>query len=228
MENIKQFDIPNLYLELKASDILRMLGYVEKAAPLQVLNDVKAMMKSTPEYIQAKCGFRYPENKNCEVLNDSFSIGEIRFNSGSIISSQLVGSAGIAVVVSTAGPSITQYSNELIESGEFLKGYIADVIGSIAAEQAADFAEKEVIKIAQSHWHDITNRLSPGYCGWDVADQHKLFALLPDNFCGITLTDSALMVPIKSTSAVIGIGKNVVKGDYPCTECGRDQCFRRR
>ncbi|MCK7538940.1 MAG: hypothetical protein MZV63_52410 [Marinilabiliales bacterium] len=46
----------------------------------------------------------------------------------------------------------------------------------------------------------ITNRFSPGYCGWDVAEQHKLFSFFKDNFCGITLTESALMNPVKSVS----------------------------
>jgi len=228
MENIKQFDIPYSDLVVSASDILKMLGYKERAAPLQVLKDVKQMMSSISDHVEARCGFRYPESGNCEILGDSFSIGEIRFNAGSIIASQLEGSSRIAVLVSTAGQSISRLSGELITSGEFLKGYIVDVIGSIVAEQAADFAEKEITKIAQTHLHGITNRLSPGYCGWDVSEQHKLFSLLPDNFCGITLTESALMVPIKSISAVIGIGKNVKKGEYPCAECNRNDCYRNR
>jgi len=53
----------------------------------------------------------------------------------------------------------------------------------------------------------ITNRYSPGYCGWDVTEQHKLFQLMPENYCGIKLTPSALMDPVKSISGIIGIGK---------------------
>jgi hypothetical protein len=73
----------------------------------------------------------------------------------------------------------------------------------------------------------ITNRYSPGYCGWDVSDQHKLFSLLPNNFCGIKLTENALMIPIKSVSAVIGIGKNVERKDYQCSICEIEFCYKR-
>ena len=56
-----------------------------------------------------------------------------------------------------------------------------------------------------------TNRYSPGYCGWHVSEQHKFFAFLPQNYCGIELSDSALMKPVKSVSAIIGIGKDCSK-----------------
>jgi len=73
----------------------------------------------------------------------------------------------------------------------------------------------------------ITNRFSPGYCGWDVAEQHKLFTFFKDNFCGITLTDSALMNPVKSVSGVIGIGSNVRFSEYKCKLCGDKNCIYR-
>ena len=44
----------------------------------------------------------------------------------------------------------------------------------------------------------ITNSYSPGYCGWNVSEQHALFSLLPEGFCGVRLCESGLMLPIKS------------------------------
>ncbi|MCK7517168.1 MAG: hypothetical protein MZV64_05325 [Ignavibacteriales bacterium] len=47
----------------------------------------------------------------------------------------------------------------------------------------------------QGGWREsglkTTNRFSPGYCGWHVSEQHNLFRLVPDNYCGITLNDIA-------------------------------------
>jgi cobalamin-dependent methionine synthase I len=162
------------------------------------------------------------------ITEDSFSLGGVNFNTDRIIASQLDGASHIAILVSTAGPLITWFSSELIKKGEFLRGYIADAFGSVVAERAADFAENEIKTLARSYGYNASNRLSPGYCGWDVSEQHKLFSFLPDKFCGVTLTESALMVPIKSTSAVIGIGENIKQGEYPCAECVRDDCFKRR
>jgi len=73
----------------------------------------------------------------------------------------------------------------------------------------------------------ITNRFSPGYCGWNVKEQHKLFQLLPPKFCGISLSDSALMIPIKSISGIIGMGDHVIVSDYPCDVCHEENCIYR-
>jgi hypothetical protein len=74
----------------------------------------------------------------------------------------------------------------------------------------------------------ITNRYSPGYCGWDVSEQHKLFRLIPDNFCGIRLTESALMDPVKSNSGIIGIGESVKMNPYTCSLCDLKECAYRK
>ena len=74
-----------------------------------------------------------------------------------------------------------------------------------------------------------TNRFSPGYCGWHVREQPDLFSLFPTPHpCGIHLTDSCLMVPIKSVSGVIGIGPNVKKLEYSCGLCDYKNCYKRR
>jgi hypothetical protein len=73
----------------------------------------------------------------------------------------------------------------------------------------------------------MTNRFSPGYCGWNVKDQFTLFSFFPEKFCGIELTDSALMVPVKSVSGIIGLGENVQKKAYPCDVCTMQNCYRR-
>jgi hypothetical protein len=60
-----------------------------------------------------------------------------------------------------------------------------------------------------------------------VADQHKLFSFFPANCCGISLTDSALMHPIKSVSGIIGLGKEVKFREYTCDLCSQVECFHR-
>jgi len=110
---------------------------------------------------------------------------------------------------------------------DFLKGYIYDVIGSEIVEAAADLLQNDLEKNMLGKGKKITNRYSPGYCSWDVAEQHKLFQLIPDNFCGIRLTPSALMNPVKSISGFIGIGKDVRNNPYTCRLCNQRDCVYR-
>jgi hypothetical protein len=106
--------------------------------------------------------------------------------------------------------------------------YVYDVLGSAIAEAAADRLQEVIAWEAANGGEKITNRYSPGYCHWDVADQHSLFSLLGDSPCGITLTSSALMKPVKSISGLIGIGPKVHYRDYQCSRCRFKNCIYRK
>jgi cobalamin-dependent methionine synthase I len=110
---------------------------------------------------------------------------------------------------------------------DFLKGYIFDIVGTEIVEAAADLMQGDLEKNMRDSGKKITNRYSPGYCGWDVTEQHKLFQLMPENYCGIKLTPSALMDPIKSISGIIGIGENVKNNPYTCRLCNQNDCVYR-
>jgi len=66
---------------------------------------------------------------------------------------------------------------------------------------------------------------SPGYCNWSMAEQQKLFSLLPPGFCGIQLSPSSLMHPIKSVSGIIGIGTSCKQKGYQCEWCNDKDCI---
>ena len=112
-----------------------------------------------------------------------------------------------------------------MKEGDLLRGYVYDVIGSEVVEGAADRIQEVLKRTEGAKGKNISNRFSPGYCGWDVADQHKLFSFFKDNFCGITLTESALMNPIKSVSGLIGIGRDVKYSPYQCHLCDSKNCI---
>jgi cobalamin-dependent methionine synthase I len=98
----------------------------------------------------------------------------------------------------------------------------------VAVEKAMDAIQRKLAAKEGRIGKKLTNRFSPGYCDWPVGDQQQLFSLLPENFCGITLLETALMLPVKSVSGIIGIGEKVKYFDYPCKFCTMQKCFRRR
>jgi cobalamin-dependent methionine synthase I len=119
-------------------------------------------------------------------------------------------------------------SRKSMQERDLLRGYIYDVVGSEVAEAAADIMQNELENNVSFSGKRITNRYSPGYCSWNVSEQHKLFQLMPDNFCGIRLTESALMDPVKSVSGIIGIGEFVKRNAYTCNLCDMKDCIYRR
>ena len=133
----------------------------------------------------------------------------------------------VAFFICTAGEGIGRRPQELLMGDDPVLGYVFDLLGSMIVESAADQLQLEIKRIALSEGLQITNRYSPGYCKWNVADQHKLFSFFPPNCCGIKLTDSALMHPIKSVSGIIGIGADVSFREYTCNLCNQVDCIQR-
>jgi hypothetical protein len=158
----------------------------------------------------------------------SVEINNIVFNLKKIVFGQIKRSDSIAVFLCTAGAETGIRSRKAMREGDLLTGYIYDVIGSEIVETAADLMQDSLREVIENDGRKITNRYSPGYCDWDVAEQHKLFQLMPDNFCGIRLNVSALMDPEKSISGFIGIGKNVRYNPYTCGLCDMQDCIYRK
>lgn len=187
----------------------------------EVLQDAAGICDLKAEYILI------PEI-SLDAGTKTVMIDNLDFNIGNIVWTQLKRSQSVALFLCTAGEQIGEVSRQLIAEKDFLKGYIYDVAGSEIVEAAADIMQKKLMEKMQLEGLLITNRFSPGYCGWNVSEQHKLFQLIPENFCGIRLTESALMVPIKSISGIIGIGRNVKFNPYTCSLCDFENCLYRK
>ncbi len=159
---------------------------------------------------------------------DEVLLQDIRFQTGRIVTRMLKGSSEYALFAVTIGAGPENLARKLMEEGNYLEGYLVDLIGSALVESATEQVHEQIRESASKEGLRVTNRYSPGYCGWEVSEQQKLFSLLPDNLCGIQLSDSSLMSPIKSVSGLVGMGPSVAFRDYTCELCSMTHCAFRR
>ncbi len=147
-----------------------------------------------------------------------------RFRTGKTVTRMLKGSREYALFAATIGPGPEELCRSLMQKGDLLEGYLVDLIGSALVESATNLVHNQIREMAEKDGYRVTNRYSPGYCGWEVSEQQKLFKLLPGRICGITLSGSSLMNPMKSVSGLIGIGPSVTFRDYTCELCSMTHC----
>jgi len=159
--------------------------------------------------------------------NIEMEVGGQNFMLDKIVLSAVKKSSHIAFFIGTAGNEIEQFSKQLMREGNPLEGLIVNLIGSEIAEEVADFIHKKIGNNMALQGMNITNRYSPGYCNWSVSDQQKLFNLFEGKTSGIQLTESSLMIPIKSVSGIIGVGVNVKNRSYSCSVCNTEFCIYR-
>ena len=214
-------------LEIRTDIIEKFMGYEPGNAPEPIPGMIEEVLSVAHDYCDIKGGYVIQDDIAINRSERILQINGTQFDVKKIISNQLRKMENVALFACTAGPDIGAYSKELMHEGDFVKGYIVDVVGSEIVEAAMDKIQDDLEqKMEAQNWH-ITDRYSPGYCGWSVGEQHKLFSFFPEDFCGITLTETSLMQPIKSVSGVIGIGPNVRRKGYVCQHCDMVNCIYR-
>jgi len=228
MVNFETFQYHFSQLNILATDIEVLMGYVNEETPEYIHQTTNEILKRAEEVSKICGGYQLFD----QVIFDSSThfciVNQTAFHIDKTIFRQLKKSESVALFVCTAGNEVGQLSNKLLSEGHLLEGYIADIIGSVIVESAMDKIQEELKKEMLLHDLSISNRYSPGYCGWKVDEQLKLFGLLPLSICGISLTKSCLMTPIKSISGVIGIGKEISHTAYSCNICTMENCIYKR
>ena len=224
----KTYNIDFNELKLNPSMVETVLGYQEGDDRELVTSLIEEVLTESQGISNIKAEFRVFDNIQFDNETKSVTVNNLNFQVKKIIFTQIKRSDSIALFLCTAGAEIGLRSKKAMQERDFLKGYIYDVVGSEIVEAAADIMQDDLEKMILEKGKKITNRYSPGYCGWDVGEQHKLFQYFPENYCGIQLTQSALMNPVKSVSGIIGIGKEVKNNPYTCRMCELKDCVYRR
>jgi hypothetical protein len=211
-----------------AADVEAVLGYGAGRAPAPVHEAIAELLASSDELWAIEGGCVVYPTVRVDGAAHTLVVEGIELDVKKIVAGQLGRSEGAAVFLCTAGPGIGRLSRRLMAEGDPFTGFIADTIGSLVVERAMDVVQARLEQAMAARGLRITNRYSPGYCDWRVAEQQKLFRLLPAGFCGVSLTESSLMQPIKSISGVIGIGPAVRRVPYTCRLCELEDCLYRR
>ena len=211
-------------LPFRMAEVVRCLGY-EDAVPDYVQQALDDLWGQTQDCVAVQCGYA---RLGVKVENAAFHCGGQSFQCGAFIGKHLQRAQELAVFAASLGPRFDRWSQAFFTVSDPFQGYISNTIGSVLAESVVDWLESCLQVDLDFDELQRSNRVSPGYCRWDVREQQKLFALLPDRFCGITLNDSCLMSPIKSVSGVIGIGPQIERLDYGCGLCDQQDCIMRK
>ncbi len=123
--------------------------------------------------------------------------------------------------------------DSLVKRYSLTELHMLPVVQATAAaytEYCADYAQQELEMYAAQHSLYLRPRYSPGYGDFQLSCQRFLFdALQISKNIGVSLTDSFLMVPFKSVTAVIGVSNDPTQCHInKCMTCTTKNCpFRK-
>lgn len=154
---------------------------------------------------------------------DTVSIEGVTFKS-SVLRKNLDTIERVFAYVVTCGKEVDEIK---ISQGDFLKEYWLDTI----KQELLDFSRKYLDDyLARQYSIEKTVSMQPGSGNisvWPIEQQKELFSLLGDveKFIGVRLTESFLMLPVKSISGIIFPSRIDFQS---CQLCYRKKCSRRK
>ncbi len=222
---LKEYSYKFGELGVNHRDIEELLGFGDHDVPEPFPELINKAITTAASVCNIRGGYKSFEDCKIHEKSNTIHIENQVFSPSKIVITQLRKSTSCALFVCTAGKEISDYARKMQIEGDLLSGFILDTIGSVTVDKAMDKIQCDLAEELNTMRLGISDRYSPGYCDWSVAEQQKLFALIPDNFCGISISESSLMTPIKSISGIIGIGKDLKPKGYQCNWCRDLDCI---
>jgi hypothetical protein len=144
-------------------------------------------------------------------------------------------SDNLALFALTLGSEVVDTINVLFNQMDFAPGTMLDSVASMAADKSVEVLETYFFNnLSERNFttnDSIVLGYSPGYCGWDLSGQKKLFQYLNPEKIGITINDSFLMTPLKSVSGLLVHGNkeiHIFESSFTfCSYCKNQSCYDR-
>ena len=115
-------------------------------------------------------------------------------------------------------------------AGRVSDAAVYQAAGAALIEEVCDTANDALRAESEAEGWYLRPRFSPGYGDFPIACQPEIARLLrtPERI-GLTVTDSMLLVPVKSVTAVIGRSRQAIACHRQgCEACGKTDCAFRR
>ncbi len=213
-------------LEHKIKEALRYMGYKRKDI-LQDDDTLKSTIESMKElesFVRPKYTYKVLEI-SVEPENKTVDFSYFRVVSRNL-SRNLKDCKRAVVFAATLGTQADLLIRRYAKSS-ITKSVIINACGSALIEQVCDDSQEEIRSIVGGYFRP---RFSPGYGDFDLKHQTDIISLLDaQKAIGLTLSDTLILMPEKSVTAIMGISSKF--DDCPlsgCEVCAKLDCEYRR
>ena len=227
--------IKDIKLKIDEEEVLRYQGY--HSNKVEETSDI-ILQITRREIEQSYCLFELQGiYSSIKIKEISFSGGRVDLENGFVINfnnsviSLLKGTNYLGLGVVTIGGSLENKVSELFSLGEYPRAVALDAVGTVAVEALSRYVRNLICQEAKDRNLQITRYFSPGYNDWDISQQKDIFKVIPTNKIGVSLTESCMILPRKSLSWIIGMGKRVIissKERDACKICKAKNCQFRK
>ncbi|MGC4019508.1 MAG: vitamin B12 dependent-methionine synthase activation domain-containing protein [Muricomes sp.] len=213
-------------MDTMTREAIRYLGYGKHAVDEHTL----AMVSDSFENLKAAAGrksiYRIFELK--QVADDRFMIGNAEIQSRNL-GRNLRGCSKIVLFGATLGTGVDRLITRTSLT-DMAKAVVIQACAAAMLEEYCDECQGNIGRELEKEGLYLRPRFSPGYGDFDIRYQDVLMKMLDcAKTIGLTMTDSYMMTPTKSVTAVIGASNTMEKCHIKgCESCGKKDCVYRR
>lgn len=190
------------------SEVLRYMGYRGQGISAEMGGRIDETVARCIDLARPRASIRcfdvvgVRDDAGVPVVGLAGTVLELR---GRSIAEHLDGAVAVAVLAVTVGMGVERELRRLSLT-DTVGQVVFDAAGTALVERAADAAEASVVGMAAERGLFCNHRFSPGYGDLPLETQVPLLATLDaQRRLGIALSDSLLMTPTKSVTALIGM-----------------------
>ena len=214
---------------IDTAEVVRYLGPRPKELDDRLLEKIVAMIASARSIAQPRYTYRIYDvrlgPRDCLLGDGALALP------GTDIRQLLESADRCAVMAVTIGSGVDTALSRLSRTS-MADAVVFDACATAAVEFVCDRVEEEIADCARQQGRYITARFSPGYGDLPVEVQPGIVRLLDTHRqIGVSITDSCMLVPSKSVTALIGL-RNTPPGSVRdgCAGCSQYErcCYRRK
>lgn len=213
-------------MNIRTREAVRYLGYGKHAVDERTLLLIEDSFRELEKIANAK--FIYRIFKINFQNMDELTIGKMKVSSKNLYKN-LNGCQKAVLFAATLGTGVDMLMKKYSVT-DMSRAVVMQACAAALLEEYCDCCQNAIAgQLAEENLY-LRPRFSPGYGDFQIVHQEDILRMLDTSkTIGLTMTDSFMLVPVKSVTAIIGASRTKepchIKG---CEECSKTDCIYRR
>ena len=213
-------------MDIRTKEAVRYLGYGKNAVDDKTLQEIQDSFRELERLADKKsiyCIFELSLKDENEL-----KIGNVEIYSRNL-RTNLKDCKQVVLFAATLGAEVDRLIRKM-QVVDMAKAVVMQACAATLLEEYCDELQQKIAEHMQEQGKYIRPRFSPGYGDFSIQHQKDVLAMLEaSKRTGVTMTDSYMLTPTKSVTAVIGIGDAEMNCNLnSCEECDKTDCTYRR
>jgi Vitamin B12 dependent methionine synthase, activation domain. len=224
-------------VDVLPAEYRRLLGYPRDHVPGERALELAAWARRW--YAEHGRPWVYLREAALQMDGDVLRLDGIEFQSKTLREHLRASGAQRAMLVAvSAGHACEEHARHLWQESKPDEYFFLEIFGSAVVEHLVANLSGRICEIAERDGWVAVPHYSPGYTGWDIVDQNRLFEVIASGATQsfpepLEVLSSGMLRPKKSLLAVVGLAPQGLASQgearrVPCETCGLPNCGYRR